>query len=346
MARQSPRKAAILAALASLAWPTGSWGAEKLVIISPHWEGIRSEYKRAFEAWHQERHGEPVTVEFLDVGGTSECITFIRSEYSGGRENVTADIFWGGGTDPYLQLAKEGLLAPYRVSDGVLDAMPASIFGMPMYDPEFRWYGTALAGFGIIYNRIVHELLELPAPETWADLARPEFVTWVGSADPRASGSVHMMYEIMLQAYGWEKGIDVITRMGANVRSFPDSSSRIPKDVTAGELACGLAIDIYAQAQINEAGPDKIGYVMPEGQTVINPDSIGILRGAPHREAAERFLEFVLSEDGQTLLMLAPGAPGGPGRRRSRSWARRRSRRRRRWSWRNGNGTTTRPAIW
>ncbi|MFQ5808408.1 MAG: ABC transporter substrate-binding protein, partial [Armatimonadota bacterium] len=132
------------------------------------------------------------------------------------------------------------------------------------------------------------------------------------SADPRASGSVHMMYEIMLQAYGWEKGIDVITRIGANVRSFPDSSSRIPKDVTGGELACGLAIDIYAWAQIDEAGADKIGYVMPEGQTVINADSIAILRGAPHREAAERFVQFVLSEDGQSLLMLPPGAPGGP----------------------------------
>lgn len=312
MARRLSPKALLVIAATFAAWPGSSWGAEKLVIISPHWEGLRREYTRAFEAWHHDRYGEPITVEFLDLGGTSEIIKFIRSEYSGDRENVTVDIFWGGGTDPYLQLAKEGFLAPYRVPDGVLEQIPPHIFGMPMYDPQFRWYGTALAGFGIIYNKVVLDLLHLPAPATWEDLARPEFATWVGSADPRASGSVHMMYEIMLQTYGWEKGIDVITRIGANVRSFPDSSSRIPKDVSAGEIACGLAIDIYAQAQINEAGPDKIGYVMPEGQTVINPDSIAILRGAPHREAAERFLEFVLSEQGQSLLMLPPGADGGP----------------------------------
>ncbi|MGD8238034.1 MAG: extracellular solute-binding protein, partial [Armatimonadota bacterium] len=194
------RQLALTAAL--LLWPAASWAAQKLVIISPHWEGIRTEYIRAFEAWHQERYGEPIAVEFLDMGGTSEIVKFIRSEFSGGRENATVDVFWGGGTDPYVRLADEGLLDPYRVPDALLAQIPPQVVGMPLYDEQFRWYGAALAGFGIIYNKRVLELVGLPTPETWADLARPEFVTWVGSADPRASGSVHMMYEIMLQAYG------------------------------------------------------------------------------------------------------------------------------------------------
>ncbi|MFQ6099184.1 MAG: ABC transporter substrate-binding protein, partial [Armatimonadota bacterium] len=128
----------------------------------------------------------------------------------------------------------------------------------------------------------------------------------------RNSGSVHMMYEIILQAYGWDEGVSVITRMGANVRAFPKASSAIPKDVALGQVAAGLAIDIYGLTQIAHCRTDELVYVWPEGQTVINPDGIGILRGAPNVEVAQRFVEFVLSEEGQRLLMLAPGRPGGP----------------------------------
>ena len=50
--------------------------------------------------------------------------------------------------------------------------------------------------------------------------------------------------------------------LGANVRNFTNSASQVPKDVAIGEVAYGLAIDFYAWAQVNEAGADKIGFVM------------------------------------------------------------------------------------
>ncbi len=39
---------------------------------------------------------------------------------------------------------------------------------------------------------------------------------------------------------------------------------------------------------------------------------MAILRGAPHREVADRFVEFVLSEEGQKLWNFRVGTPGGP----------------------------------
>ena len=75
-----------------------------------------------------------------------------------------------------------------------------------------------------------------------------------------------------------------------------------------------MAIDFYAWAQVNESGADKIGFVMPDNLTNINPDSMGILKGAPNKEVAEAFIRFVLSEDGQKLWFLNKGLPGGPQR--------------------------------
>ncbi|MDH5792156.1 MAG: extracellular solute-binding protein, partial [Candidatus Bathyarchaeota archaeon] len=108
------------------------------------------------------------------------------------------------------------------------------------------------------------------------------------------------------------EGMKLSTLMGANIKTFPPSSSAVPKSVGAGDVAYGLAIDFYAWSEVSKVGADKIGYVMPDGLTVINPDSIAILKGAPNLEVAERFVTFVLSEEGQKLWMLPVGAEGGP----------------------------------
>jgi ABC-type Fe3+ transport system substrate-binding protein len=284
----------------------------ELVIISPHWEGILKEYEAAFSAHYLETYGETVTVDLLDVGGTSDVIKYIDSAYGATPEGIGIDLFWGGGVDPFIAAKEKGQLQEYVVSDEVLSKIPSTIAGVPMYDPDHTWYGSALSGFGIIYNKALLELEGLPVPETWEDLTDPQLKGWVGSADPRHSGSTHMMYEIMLQAYGWEEGVKLATLMGANIRTFPSSSSSVPKSVGAGDVAYGLAIDFYAWSEVSKVGADKIGYVMPSGLTVINPDSIAILKGAPNLVVAQRFVEYVLSEEGQKLWMLDKGAEGGP----------------------------------
>ncbi len=310
----SGRGRVLLASLVVLVIFHASWAVaqDHLVLLSPHWKGIEDEFERAFKAHYLRETGRTVDLEWLDVGGTSEVLRFIRSEFSNKPEGIGIDIFFGGGLEPYLTLKKEKLLRPYALPHELLKNIPQQLGGVQLYDPDHTWYGATLAGFGIIYNRVVLNLVKLPTITTWEGLAAPAVFGWLGSADPRKSGSVHMMYEIILQAYGWQKGWRIITGMGANARNFTNSASQIPKDVTIGEVAYGLAIDFYAWAQVNEAGADKIGFVMPENLTIINPDGIGILQGAPNPSVAEAFVRFVMSPDGQKLWLLAKGAPGGP----------------------------------
>lgn len=288
--------------------------ADRLVLISPHWEGIRYEFERAFKARYLNETGRRVELDWMDVGGSSETLRYIESEYRNKPQGIGIDIFFGGGYEPYLALKKARLLETYVLPEALLEKIPRSLAGVPLYDPEYTWYGATVAGFGIVYNKVVLELAKLPLINTWEDLASPRVFGWVGSSDPRKSGSVHMVYEIILQAYGWEKGWRIITGLGANVRSFTNSASQTPKDVALGEVAYGLAIDFYAWAQVKEAGADKIGFVMPDNLTIITPDAIGILKGAPNREVAEAFIRFVMSEEGQKLWLLAEKTPGGPQR--------------------------------
>jgi hypothetical protein len=67
----------------------------------------------------------------------------------------------------------------------------------------------------------------------------------------------------------------------------------------------GVCIDFYGRYQSQSmkltGSPDRVGYVDPLGETVIDPDPISMLVNAPHEEVAARFIRFCLTPDGQSL---------------------------------------------
>src|SRR5262249_40568710 len=121
-----------------------------------------------------------------------------------------------------------------------------------------------------------------------------------------------VMFEAFLQAYGWEKGWQKLAQIGGNVRTFDRGSSTTAKDVTLGETAYAFAIDFYGFSQIAVAGRTNLTFVLPEDFTAMNADCIPLLKGGPNPTTARRFVDFVLSEDGQRLWFLPRGYPGGP----------------------------------
>ncbi len=284
---------------------------DELIIVSPHWEGIQYEYDLAFKAHYKKTTGRTINIRWRDLGGTSQIEKAINATYAETPDTCRMDIFFGGGIDPYESQKEKGQLHPYRIPDAILNQIPPAVGGFPLIDPDFTFYGAALSSFGILENRRIVEAMQLPAVESWEDLTRPELLSWVSSADPRKSGSVHMIYEIILQAYGWEKGWQVIYRMSGNVRSFLQNSSAPTKEVSAGDVAYAVAIDINGMTQQAFLGKENVRFKIPTGVSVINPDGIAILKGAPNLQQAEHFIRFVMSTEGQSLWMKPTGSPGG-----------------------------------
>ncbi len=117
---------------------------------------------------------------------------------------------------------------------------------------------------------------------------------------------------------GWLAGIHLLQRIGANARYFTDGAGKVAIDVSGGDAAAGIAIDFFGrvQAEVTRGadGRERLKFVTPYGGSSVSGDPIGILRGAPNRVLAERFLEYVLGADGQRLWNYRPGTPGGPRR--------------------------------
>lgn len=292
---------------------SNSYAAEqRVVVISPHNEAIRYEFGRQFAQWYQDHYHESAIVDWRDLGGSTDAFRFIQSEFARKPAGIGIDCFFGGGLEPYLRLADLGLAEAYRPPADILNGIPQNFNGVEVYDPRYAWFGAALSSFGILESLRVRTLMGLPKVRRWDQLALPELRGWVGAGDPRNSGTMSTMFETFLQAYGWDRGWQILTQMGGNVRKFDRFSSNTAKDVTLGETADALAIDFYGFTQVAAAGRTNLTFILPEDFSAIVPDGLAILKGAPHQLLARRFVDFVLSEDGQKLWLLPKGYPGGP----------------------------------
>ncbi len=301
--------------LPALAWSllAGDLQAEpRVVVISPHNISITYEFGRAFSRWYQANYGGPATVEWRSLGGTADALKFVQSEFATKPDGIGLDCFFGGGPEPYLLLADQGLLEACKLPAPVLAGIPQQANGVEIYDPQFRWYGAALSSFGILQNTRIERRLGLPLVKRWEQLAEPALFGWVGVGDPRNSGTMNVMFEAFLQAYGWRHGWELLTCIAGNASLFDRLSSTTAKDVTLGETAYGFAIDFYAFTQIAAAGRTNMTFVLPDDFTAVSVDGIAILKGAPNPETARRFLEFVLGEPGQKLWLLPRGHADGP----------------------------------
>ncbi len=285
---------------------------DALVILSPHRKSIQDEFVPRFVQYYKRTYKKNVNVDWIDQGGSENEIRYLLSKYDKNKNTANVDLFWGGGDANFIDLENHyKLLETFNLPKS-LDAIPQNIIGVPLRSPKNQWYGTALSSFGLFFNKTILRTLKLPEPALWEDLGKSEYFNQISAADPRRSSTALLMSLIILETCGWKKGWEVLFAFSGNTLSFTQSSSDPIKAVVNGQAAIAPAIDFYAAAKVSELGSDKLGFTRPVGETVFNSDPIAILKGAPHKTVAERFIEFLLSEEGQRIYILEKGSKGGP----------------------------------
>ncbi len=300
--------------------------APRLVIITPHNEQIRHEVAHAFNRWRVDQGLPAVRFDWRASGGTSELRRGILAQYGALAERhaedqgIGADLFFGGGEYEHVQLTRrltverhgEELTIPVSVAPDLPEGLINAAFPNPhiggerLYHDDQLWIGTTLSSFGIVYNRDVLEVLGVPEPRTWRDMADPRLAGWVALSDPGHSGSIAVTYNTILQRLGWHEGWALLRRSFANARYFTTSSSRVPVDVSAG-----MCIDFYGRYEAGAVADGRVGYVDPAGLTATTADPISLLRGAPNRQLAEQFIAWLLTPEAQQLWQAARDAPEG-----------------------------------
>src|SRR3989442_11412350 len=188
----------------------------RVILISPHNEAIRYEFGRGFDEWHRKRFGEGAAVEWRDAGGTADALRFVQSEFVTKPDGIGIDIFFGGGSEPFLLLADKQLALPYQPPKEILSGIPQSLNGIELYDAGHAWYGAALSSFGILQNRLLQQRLKLPFVTRWGELARPELYRWGGIGDPRKRRTMINRFQAFLQACRRGPGGRVLARVAGH----------------------------------------------------------------------------------------------------------------------------------
>jgi iron(III) transport system substrate-binding protein len=306
--------------------------ADQLVVMTPHLETVRRKFDEAFSAWYAGKFHRGVSIEYLSYGG-GEIVKFLQASEAAYERSGTynIDIVWGGSDSLFSDALGSKYLEKVSLDPGLLAAAFPSpdIGGVPLYDPDPvagpRWFGAALSSFGILYNRDVLAYLHLPEPKTWADLADPRYRGWLELADPTRSASAKAALQVIVEREmetasqehrapeeAWARGMGLIRQIAANAKGFTQAANELPSTVSNGDAAAAMTIDFYAHAQIAAVGEGRMGYVEPHGATMVTPEPIALVRGAPHADVARRFIEFILSDTGQRLWITKPGSGESP----------------------------------
>ncbi len=269
--------------------------ADKIGWVGPVYKELSDSLTKGFKEFYKKTYNKDVEITFVRPGGWPVCVDKVRAW--GGKPD--ADIFLGAGAPAHEVLKQERLIVPYRPKDW--DKVPTEWHGMKVKDKDDYWICFAPWIVTNLYNEKVLKALRLPQPKTWKDLINPIYRGNVVYTLPYASGTMHETVEIILQTLGEKQGWAYLRLLAAQLARYSTSSVDTTHIVNRGEVPIGLA-----QPQMNALASRKDGYpvsdLLPD-KTILVPEAVALLKGAPNEATGKIFLDWLFSMDGQKYVL-------------------------------------------
>ena len=256
-----------------------------LVVYSGRSEALIQPVIDAFKAQY------PDVEVLLKSGSNSELANALLEE----RNNPQADVFVTTELVTIQSLAQEGIFEAYRPE--AADQLPVEFVG-----DDDLWVGLTRRARVIMYNT---ELVsEEEAPKSIFDLTDPKWRGQIALAGS-TNGSIQAQIAAMRQLIGEEETEAWLNGLIENEATFFGGHTDVRKAVGAGEFKIGLVNHYYYYLQQAEGSP--VGIVFPDQEAdqiglITNATAAAIVSGAKNRPAAEVFIDFLLSEEGQKLF--------------------------------------------
>ena len=232
----------------------------------------------------EELYGIKTTYQRLSTGEVQAKI----EEENG---NPSADVWFGGTTDPYNVVAAEGLLEPYA-------AINASHITKDVYKhADNMWHGIYTGILGFMVNKDELDRMGLEAPQDWDDLLKPEYKGLIWLSNYNTAGTAKLVINTMIQKYGHDEGIQFLVDLDKNIEVYTKSGSGPSKNVGTGECVVGIGFLHDGITQIVDNGYENIELVIPSSGTSFEVGATAIFKGAAHPNAAKLWIEYALSPE-------------------------------------------------
>jgi iron(III) transport system substrate-binding protein len=203
--------------------------------------------------------------------------------------NVKADVITASLLPAFNDAKSRGRIAPFKSTEG--SAYPAQF-----RDKDNYYVAGRVIVEGIAINpKLIESNM---APRTWVDLLDPKWKGKLIASDPGASGTGLAAF------YFWEKkfGLEFIRKLAANKPLIMNSSALVANSVVSGERPVAAQLDSWEIAmRMKESLP--IQAIFPTDGAPVVPSPVAVVANAPHPNAAQLLMDYLMSLEGQTLLM-------------------------------------------
>lgn len=220
-----------------------------------------------------------------------DALPYLRQPGQGG-----VDVYWSASPRTFDQLKAAGAFQPLGITTA---GLPDRIGGSLLADPDGYYRATEMAGFGFVANPDALAALGVAPPDDWPALADPRLAGRIALPNPARVGFAPVLVDIVLQAYGWERGWALWSEIAGLSNWVGRGGTSVSDEVVSGRAAVGVSIDFFVASAMANGAPLRFIYPAHGG---INPAHVAITASSANPEGARAFAAFVLSGQGQRIL--------------------------------------------
>jgi len=283
--RLAPAVAVLVAALTTATACGGGGGSANSIVL---YNGQHPELTRALVSAFQKRSGIKVNTHDAD---SLVVATQILQE---GRA-APADVVLTENSPELVTLAQHGLLA--QLPRSVLSQVPAAY-----ESANGTWVGMALRISALVYDPKLIARSQLP--RSILDLAQPRWKGKVGVAP--TDSDFPPIVDAVIARYGRQRTATWLQGLKRNAETYQDEEA-VTSAVNRGAVPLGIVNHYYWYRLRREVGAGAVHsalYYFPNDDvgSIVNVAGVGVLASSKHRDAARRFVEFLVGAAGQRLL--------------------------------------------
>ncbi len=196
------------------------------------------------------------------------------------------------GLGKIIMVNNADLWEPYKVKD--FAAYPAEY-----KDPNGGWIGKIVHLMVFMYNTKLVPAEK--APQAWSDFLEPQWKDKVSFCNPNNAASSFTQIAIMLSLWGDnEAGWKKVEQFLRNAL-ITEQSANVYTSVANGEVPAGITMEYAAYRYKKSGGPVEV--VNPAEGTVAYTEGLAVIKGAPNRENAHKFMDWATSIETRKLIL-------------------------------------------
>lgn len=261
---------------------TAANGEVTLTVYTSEPEEKVDEINQAFEEANPD-----VKVEVYRAG-TGDLTARLEAEKTAG--SIEADIFWAADAPTFETYKEAGDLAELTDVDTsqVIDAAQGA---------DNMYVGTRIIPTVIAYNTDVYD--QDNAPASWQALTDPEYQGKLVMPDPSVSGAA--AYNATVWKGDEQLGEEWITKLGENQPMIAKSNGPTSQEIAGGGHPVGIVVDYLVRDLADAGSPINTAY--PEEGAPFITEPIAVFKDSDVKDAAQRYINFILSEEGQKIAV-------------------------------------------